>query len=239
MNKIYAIIPARCGSKGVKDKNIYKIGNHPLLAWSIAAAKQCKRIDRVIVSTNSDAYASIAKEYHGEIPFIRPESISQDSSTDYEFILHALDELKKKNDEPDFLVHLRPTTPLRSSEVIDSAIDIMLNSHDFNSLRSVHEMSESAYKTFEILNNELVSLEFLRDKQIDVNAPRQLFPKTYFPNGYVDIIRTSYVRSKNNIHGEKCLAYITDVVTEVDTLEDLRYLEYEVQCSKNNYTLFK
>lgn len=239
MKSIYAIIPARSGSKGVSDKNISKLNGHPLIAWSILAAKKCKYIDRVIISTDSKEYASIAEDYGGEVPFIRPEIISGDGSTDYEFILHALDEFKELNEEPECLVHLRPTTPLRSPKVIDSAIKTFLDNSEFNSLRSVHEMPESSYKTLEVSeNNELLPLEFLRDREIDVNSPRQLFPKTYFPNGYVDIIKTDYVRNEKKIHGEKCFAYITDVVTEVDTVEDFKYLEYQVENSDNIRDIF-
>ena len=100
-------------------------------------------------------------------------------------------------------------------------------------------MPESSYKTLEVSeNNELLPLEFLRDREIDVNAPRQLFPKTYFPNGYVDIIKTDYVRNEKKIHGEKCFAYITDFVTEVDTVEDFKYLEYQVENSDNIRNIF-
>ncbi len=239
MKNVYAIIPARSGSKGVQDKNIYELDGHPLIAWSISAAKKCKNISRVIISTDSKEYASIAESYGGEVPFLRPELISGDKSTDYEFILHALDELKKNKEEPDYLVHLRPTTPLRSPEVIDCAINSLIKNPKFNSLRSVHEMSETAYKTMEVSNsNELLPLEFLRDSEIDINAPRQLFPKTYFPNGYVDIIRTNYARNEKKIHGKKCYAYITDVVTEVDTFEDFKYLEYQVRNSNNIKDIF-
>ena len=88
---VYAIIPARSGSKGVKNKNIMQLDGHPLMAHSIVAAKKCKTIDRVIVSTDSEEYAEIARQYGAETPFIRPKSISGDAATDIEFFKHFVD----------------------------------------------------------------------------------------------------------------------------------------------------
>ena len=91
MNNIVAIIPARSGSKSIIDKNIKCLGNHPLLAYTIAAAKELsKRINRVIVSTDSKEYAKIALKYGSEVPFIRPDKYSKDSSLDRDFFIHAI-----------------------------------------------------------------------------------------------------------------------------------------------------
>ena len=96
MKKVYALIPARSGSKGLPDKNIMKLNDHPLLGWSIAAAKNCKLIDRVIVSTDSKEYADIALSYGAEVPFIRPIKLSSDTSSDFDFVDHALNFFKEE-----------------------------------------------------------------------------------------------------------------------------------------------
>ena len=157
-SEIWAIIPARSGSKAVPDKNIMKLDGHPLIAYSIVAAKKCSYIDRVIVSTDSKEYGEIALEYGAEVPFLRPSEISSDSSTDLQFFQHALDWFRKYSDcSPEYFVHLRPTTPIRDSEIIDDAILSFKNSNH-SALRSVHKMSDTSYKTFEVEDGKLKML---------------------------------------------------------------------------------
>jgi len=226
MNKIFALIPARAGSKGVPNKNIMELNGHPLLGWSIAAAKKSKLIDRVVVSTDSHEYADIAMLYGAEVPFIRPNEISNDSSTDLDFIEHALDFFRSESNEPDYIAHLRPTTPIRDPDLIDEAIKLLQDNQEFTSLRSVHKMSESSYKTLEINNGILTTLTAFKGGEIDANKPRQSFPDTYQANGYVDILSTSFILKNNEIHGKKILPFITKPAYELDSIEDLDYLEY-------------
>ena len=95
MTKILCIIPARSGSKGIKNKNIINFSGKPLLAWSIEQAQKCKYEMKIIVSTDSQEYADISIKYGAEVPFLRPLEISDDLSTDFEFIKHCIDWLKK------------------------------------------------------------------------------------------------------------------------------------------------
>ena len=95
MFDIIAIIPARSGSKSLVDKNIKELSGHPVIAYSIAVAKLSKKIDRVIVSTNSKKYAYIARQYGAEVPFIRPDEFSTDTSTDKDFLVHAMNWFKE------------------------------------------------------------------------------------------------------------------------------------------------
>ena len=99
MSSVLALIPARSGSKGVPDKNVRPLGGQPLIAWSIAAATRSQAIDRVIVSTDSDAYGRIAIKHGAEVPFLRPSELAADCSRDLEFILHALDWLDDRGEE--------------------------------------------------------------------------------------------------------------------------------------------
>ena len=225
MSATVAIIPARSGSKGIKNKNIKKILGHTLLEWSVNAAKYSKLIDRIFVSTDSDEYASLAESYGAEAPFLRPASISNDTSSDYEFIKHSLKEFSKLNFYPEYIVHIRPTTPIRDPSKIDEAIALFKKNTTFHSLRSVHKMSESSYKTLEINDGVLTPLSIFNNK-IDVNAPRQVFPDTYQANGYVDILKSNFVIKNNLIHGNKIMPFITDFSQELDTIQDLDYLEF-------------
>ena len=227
MADVVAVIPARSGSKGVVDKNIKLLAGHPLIAYSIAAAQSAGSIDRIIVSTDSKEYAGIAREYGAEVPFLRPDEISSDNSTDYDFVRHLLDwMLHNEGKLPEYIVHLRPTTPLREAHYIDAAIKRIKQSSQATALRSVHEMSESAYKAFEIEKDCLKSVGS-NSFALDIfNDPRQRFKKTYQANGYVDIIKTKYVIENKKLHGDHVIAFATPYVVEVDILNDFDYLEY-------------
>lgn len=240
MRNIVAVIPARSGSKGVRDKNIKEILGRPLMAYSIKAALQSKLIDRVIITTNSKKYADTAISFGAEAPFLRPEEISQDESTDIEFFQHLIEWMKKNEDYvPDYFVHLRPTTPLRDPKIIDDAISRFIDSH-FTSLRSVHKMSESAYKAFEIEDMVLHRI-FNQGTDLDQsNFARQSYPKTYDANGYVDIVRSSLIFEKNLLHGNKVLPYITEASSEIDEKGDIEKVKYILQKNINKIDeLFK
>lgn len=232
---VLAIIPARSGSKGVKDKNLAQIEGKTLLEWSIAAAKNSGKIDSILVSTDSSEYAKIAEKAGAEVPFLRPAEISSDKSTDYEFINHAINELRKNNKRPELIVHLRPTSPFRDPIIIDKAIEKfeeIKESH--TSLRSIHEMSESAYKTFEVDENNILMSLCSNSYEIDnSNSARQKFPKTYNPNGYVDILSTNYIEKNGEIHGNRVYGFITAKILEVDSQEDLELLRYYSKLNKD------
>ena len=229
MADVVAVIPARSGSKGVVDKNIKLLAGQPLIAYSVAAAQLASNIGRIIVSTDSKEYASIARDYGAEVPFLRPDKISGDTSTDYDFVRHLLDwMLYNEGNMPEYLVHLRPTTPLREVNYIDAAINRIKTTASATALRSVHEMSESAYKAFEIEGDYLKSVGSNSFALDALNDPRQSFNKTYQANGYVDVIKTEYVIENNKLHGDRVIAFVTPRVVEVDTPDDFDYLEYQM-----------
>ena len=122
-NNVIAFIPARSGSKSVIDKNIHLLAGYPVIAYSIIAARMSGAIGRIFVSTDSEAYAEIARTYGAEAPFLRPAEFSTDSSPDRECILHACEWLRDNEGfTPEYWVHLRPTTPLRDPAIMDTAI---------------------------------------------------------------------------------------------------------------------
>jgi len=230
MQDIVAVIPARSGSKSVPNKNVKRLAGIPLLAYSIATARLVENVERIIVSTDSEQYSKIAREYGAEAPFLRPPEISNDRSSDYEWIRHLLDWLQDcEGYMPRYLVHLRPTTPLRDANTIDAAIKYFKDHDELTALRSVHAMPESSYKTFEIESDGCLksfgSASFDLD---DANRPRQEFPETYNANGYVDIVRTSHVLANEKIHGNRVAAFVTEPVVEVDTMNEFLYLEFLV-----------
>lgn len=230
MTKVVALIPARAGSKGVPNKNIRSLGGHALIEWSIAACKKSNLINRVIVSTDSVEYQSLCRGFGAEVPFLRPAEISGDRSTDYEFIVHALDWLAANGGEPEYIVHIRPTTPFRAPELIDDAIKAFSSAGAVaTALRSVHEMAESAYKTFEIAPGGQLKRLGSDSTALDAaNNARQAFPKTYIPNGYVDVLSTVFIRESRLLHGDYVMPFVTPMVAEVDTEDDFDFLEYQL-----------
>ena len=237
MSDIMAIIPARSGSKGVVDKNVKLLNGHPLIAYSIRAACLVEGIGRVVVSTDSEEYASIVRKYGAETPFLRPSNLAGDHSTDLEWIDDALEWFKSKEGfVPRLIVHLRPTTPLRQPAVIGEAINRIESNSEATALRSVHEMSQPAYKCFEIEDEYLACL-CTQNRDIEsTSLGRQGFPKTYEPNGYVDVLKTDFILNYKKIHGARVMAFQTQRVTDVDSPEDFDYLLYQI--AQNN-DLFK
>ena len=234
MSKVIALIPARSGSKGVPNKNTRLLGGHPLIAWSIMAAKKARSVDRVIVSTDSYEYAQLAIQLGAEAPFLRPAEISGDRSTDFDFIAHALDWFADNGGEPEYIVHIRPTTPFRDPAQIDAAVSLFQNSKIATALRSAHEMSESAYKTFEIAPDGQFKRLGADGTALDAaNNARQQFPATYQANGYVDVLSTRFIRDNGLIHGDWVLPFITPTVVEVDTEDDFALLEYQLARTPN------
>jgi CMP-N,N'-diacetyllegionaminic acid synthase len=224
--KVLALVTARSGSKGVPDKNIKNIGGHSLLDWSIKSSLKAQSISQVYLSTDSEEYANIGKDSGAFVPFLRPKELASDTATDLDVIKHFLSVIDEK---PDALVHIRPTTPLRDPSILDKAIELFFSKKDeLTSLRSVHEMSESAYKSFEVNNKGFLSTIGSVESGDKANLPRQAFPKTYAANGYVDVLDPNYILRENKLHGDKILAFQTPVVTEVDSFEDLEYLEWQI-----------
>lgn len=231
---VYAIIPARSGSKGVPNKNIRLLAGYPLIAYSIAAAKMSKNIVRTIVSTDSGEISSIAKRYGAEVPFLRPAGLAQDNSADIDFVLHAIDWFgKNENKIPDYLVHLRPTTPLRKPAIIDQAIQEIKSRLESTSLRSGHPASESPFKWF-LRNTQGYFTGILPGYSNDfLNLPRQSFPVVYIPDGYVDVLKTAFIVESRNLHGDRMVGFISPTCVEVDSFEDFEFLEFELKKDSN------
>jgi N-acylneuraminate cytidylyltransferase len=224
--EIIALIPARSGSKGVPNKNIKTLGGHTLLEWSIRASLITTSISRTIVSTDSSEYQALALSIGAECPFLRPAEISTDSSGDIDFVNHALVELDQTGYRPDFIIHLRPTTPFRDPNVMESAISKIEYGGPWTSIRSVHEMSESAYKSFELEESGKLVSAFSRNRNLESsNLGRQSFPKTFQANGYVDILSVAHILKTGEIHGDAVQAFLTEPAIEIDTTFDFEVAE--------------
>jgi len=228
----YAVIPARGGSKGVPKKNLAPLGGFPLLAYAIAAAKLSPDIERVILSTDSEEIATAGRAYGAEVPFMRPAEYARDDSLDIEWVTHALEWFEQHEDGvPEYLVHLRATTPLRKPADIKKALELLDAHPEATSLRSGYAMRESPYKLLTLKEHYFAPLVFDAAQPEHWNFPRQAFPPAYQPDGYVDILKPASIRETGSIHGDHILAFISEDTGEIDTLADFAYLEYMLQSS--------
>lgn len=218
MVTILCIIPARSGSKGIKNKNIMDFNGKPLIAWSIEQAKKCNYDMKIIVSTDSQEYSDIAITYGAEVPFLRPKKISDDLSTDIEFIKHCVDWLKINEDyNCDIILQLRPTSPTRNVNDINNALKLFIDNRDkYDSLRSVIPVEKSPYKMYSINNDELKPL-FCEVNNIKepYNQTRQILPQCYLHNGYIDILNTD-ILTNNTISGTKIYPFIMNMDNNID-----------------------
>lgn len=220
--KILAVIPARSGSKSVPHKNIRKIAGKPMLAYSIEHAKASKYINRVIVSTDSEEYAAIAREYGAETPFLRPEEYATDTALDYDVFCHALTFLKEKEGyEPKLVVQLRPTYPIRRIEDIDGMIEKLLANKEADSIRSIAPAKEIPYKMWVRGEGDRI-LPFHKDIPECYNMPRQQLPKVYYQNACIDIFRPRCIYEYQSMTGRHILGYEMDKNYDIDTEEEFQ-----------------
>ncbi len=227
--EVLAIIPARGGSKSILRKNEQNFVGHPLLAYSIAAGLQAKSVSRVIVSTDDEGIAEIARQYGAEAPFLRPAEFAQDETLDLPVFQHALNWLAEEEGyRPDVIVQLRPTSPLRPRDLVDRAVEKLLKHADADSVRGVVPAGQNPYKMWRFSGEEAMQ-PLLKAKGIaePYNAPRQKLPQTYWQTGHIDAIRARTILKKNSMSGEVIWPVLIDprYAVDIDTMNDWRRAE--------------
>ncbi|MEK3873943.1 MULTISPECIES: acylneuraminate cytidylyltransferase family protein [unclassified Paenibacillus] len=234
MSEILAIIPARSGSKTVKHKNIRLLNGKPMLAYSIEHALASKSINRVIVSTDSEEYAEIARQYGAEVPFLRPMEISGDHSLDIEVFQHALNYLKdQEHYTPDVVVQLRPTYPIRNVLDIDAMVNIILSDETLDSVRCVSPARELAYKMWRMDDyNKMTPL--LSDIPEAFNMPRQQLPIIYYQNACIDVVRTKVITELNSMTGNNIRGYVMQHNFDIDTEQEFLRAEQYIRILDGN-----
>lgn len=215
--EILALIPARGGSKSLPRKNIRNFAGHPLLAYSIEAGLRSDLVTRVIVSTDDEEIAKVARSYGAEVPFMRPSEYAQDSTLDFPVFLHAVEWLEEEQGYvPEIIVQLRPTTPLRPGDCVDRGISLLQENPNADSVRAVVPSGQNPYKMWRILGSGHMEPLLQDDMHEAYNQPRQALPPTYWQTGHVDIFRRHVLIEKKSMTGDTILPLILDPQYSVD-----------------------
>ena len=226
--KNLAIIPSRSGSKGLKDKNIKLLNGKPLISYTIEAAIKSKMFDEVMVSTDSEKYAEIAKQYGAKVPFMRNSELSNDTASSWDVVRDVLNKYKEAGKEFDTVALLQPTSPLRTAQDIIDGYKVM-NDKSANSVVGVCEVDHSPL-WMNTLPEDNVMVNFINPKV--AGLPRQKFDKYYRINGALYIRRTDNLNKIEYIYSDKCYAFIMDKKRSIDIDDEYDFLFAEVLFSR-------
>tara|TARA_B100001989_G_C24505143_1_gene447099 strand:+ start:158 stop:862 length:705 start_codon:yes stop_codon:yes gene_type:complete len=224
MQDILAVIPARGGSKGIKDKNLLKLNKKSLIEIAIKEAKKSKYITKILFSSDSNKIIKEAKKFI-KVEFIRPKKYSTDKASSYDVARHALDwfETNNKSKKVEIVVILSPTTPFRSVYDIDNVIKKLINNKKANSVIGITEVD---YPPFWMLKkNRKSRLSWLIKEKKKFNS-RQDYPVTYKPNGMVYALKTNFLRNLKGILPQKgTLGYYIDEKRSIN-IDHISHYEY-------------
>lgn len=227
MSEVLALIPARGGSKGLPRKNIRLLGGRPLIAYTVEHALAAATVTRTIVSTDDAEIAGAALAAGAEVPFTRPAELAADESPDLDVFRHALLWLREEEGyEPELVVHLRPTHPIRDPARIDEAVSLIRADPEADSLRSVGWPDQTPYKMWRCDGRYLEPLLRVEGVAEAHSLPRQGLPEVWWQNGYVDVIRPRTVLG-GSMTGARVLPFaVHDAAdVEIDHEDDLRRAE--------------
>ena len=232
--EILALIPARGGSKGIPRKNIRSFAGYPLIAWSIAAAKQAACVTRTVLSTDDEEIASVARGYGAETPFVRPSELAQDQTTDLPVFEHALGWLEENEGyRPEIVIQLRPTSPIRPRDCVDNAVKILLEHAEADCVRGVVPAGQNPHKMWRFGGPDQPMKPLLQVEGIaePYNAPRQILPPVYWQTGHIDAIRVSTIEQKHSLSGDVIYPLLIDprYTVDIDNLSDWAKYEALVQ----------
>jgi CMP-N-acetylneuraminic acid synthetase len=232
---VLALVPARGGSKGIPRKNIRLLAGKPVLGYAVEAGLAASLVDRVVCSTDDEEIAQVAHDCGAEVPFLRPAELAQDTTEDWPVFKHALDWLREHEGyEPDIVVNLRPTSPLRRVEHVDGAIQLLLDS-GADSVKSVCVARQHPHKMWRMPNGPadlmqpFVTTPFRLSRGPDV--PRAELETVYWQNGVVDVTRRSVILEQGVMIGRTVAGLVTEPEdsADLDTPFDLLVAELLIQ----------
>lgn len=227
--KILAVIPARGGSKGVPRKNIIEVGGHPLIKYTIDCGKNSKYLDRTVISTEDLLIKRVAEENGGDVPFLRPKELAEDTSKTIDCIVHAVNTLKSMGEEYDYVIILQNTVPLRKSWHVDEAIEMIVDSSE-RSLVSISEVDEHPI-LMRTLNEDKTVKNLLH---MNSTMRRQDFPKFYKVDGAIAIQKIDAEFNLETSINDGKLGYVMErkYSTDIDNYLDIKIIEYYLEKEK-------
>ena len=206
-----AFIPARQGSKRVPGKNVRLLDGHPVLAYTIVPALESGVFESVVVSTDSEEIAAIARHYGAEVPFLRPAAYAGDTSPDIEWLEHALGELRRRGRTWDCFSLLRPTSPFRTADTIRRAWALFKSQEGVDSLRAVEKCTQHPGKMWVVRGNRMFPLlPFGPAEQPWHSTPYQALPPVYVQNASLEIAWTRVVLERRTIAGDVIVPFLTE-----------------------------
>lgn len=222
---ILGIIPARGGSKTVPGKNIKNLAGKPLLQYTVDVAKASKNISKLILSSDDDAIINVANQLNLEVPFIRPSDLAQDNSPTLPVIQHALNFYKNEGIHFDAVCLLQVTSPFKTTEFIDKAIEKFIESKA-DALVSVKKVPHeyNPHWTFKVNNSDCLEISTGEETII---GRRQDLPVSYHRDGILYLTKTNVLLEQNSLYGDT-LAYIespSNVNVNIDTKDDWKKAE--------------
>jgi len=207
---VLVLIPARGGSKSIPRKNLKRLGGHPLIAWTIAAAQAARRVTRVLVSSDDEEIRAVARDYGAEAPFARPAELARDETPDLPVFLHALGWLEEaRGQRPEFVVHLRPTSPFRPPGLVDEALALLAATPEADSVRAVTAPDQNPHKMWTRRGPWLHPLHGDFADEL-YNQPRQKLPEVLWQTGHVDVVRRDCLMRLRSMTGRKILPLVVD-----------------------------
>ena len=224
-----ALIPARSGSQRVADKNIRPLGGHPTLAYAIASARDSGLFGDVVVSTDSERYAAIARHYGASAPGLRPAEMSGPKSPDIEWVRHSLDLLEGLGEAYDCFAILRPTSPFRTADTLRRAFAAFVKAEGVDSLRAVENVGQHPGKMWVIRGERMMPLMPLTPEgQPWHSSQMAALPEVYVQNASLEIAWTRVVRKSGTIAGHVLMPFLTDPTEglDVNTEADFWYANY-------------
>lgn len=210
--KILALIPARGGSKRLPRKNVKPLAGKPLIAWTIERARQSRYIDRIIVSTEDRHIAAVSRKFGAEVPFMRPKKLAGDTANGMDVVFHSIAWMETNSDRFDLILLLQPTSPLRTADDIDAAIELLF-SKKAKAVVSICESEHHPYWANTI--PESGSMKGFIEPEIK-NKNRQELPVFYRLNGALYIAYINYLSSNKSFLGDETFAYVMPPERSVD-----------------------
>jgi CMP-N-acetylneuraminic acid synthetase len=227
VTEVLALVPARGGSKGLPRKNVLPLAGKPLIVHSIEQALAAETVMRTAVSTDDSEIAEVARAAGAEVPFMRPAELAQDDSTDLDVFRHALGWLAEHEGyEPDLVVHLRATHPIRRPERIDEAVRAIEADETADSLRSVAWPDQTPYKMWRIEGGYLQPLLEVPGVPDAHSLPRQSLPEIWWQCGYVDVVRPRTILELGSMSGGRILPFVVEgPIVDIDYADALALAE--------------